>query len=268
MSIFDKFKKIFSSGSDDSFGATKSLSEISEEQATDNTNIERDLEDQQQREFQTTFKWVDFYKKLLTENEEVRELISELIEIYRNPIDTQDLLNSINIVVDTIIENIPQGALDEYGSLGLLKSEISTALIQVIKSAKDDKTYNIDSFIESINPDLNNLYTFSTFLTNFIQIYRQSPTAMTTFIEELLVDPDKFLKDAFEIRKLYNYFSSTPYSNIIDDKKIEFKDKINQFLKDYSDNNFLQRLNFCVKDAKQQFKNQGKGHLGVIGGNF
>ena len=34
MSIFDMFKKIFSSGSDDSFAETKSLEEISKEQAT------------------------------------------------------------------------------------------------------------------------------------------------------------------------------------------------------------------------------------------
>lgn len=263
MSIFDKFKKIFSTGSDDSFGETKSLSEVSEEQAKDETNIEKELEEKEQKKFQSTFRWVDFYKKLLTEDIEVKESIEDLIEIYKNPIDTQDLLNTINIVTDTIIEKIPQGALDEYNNLSLLKSEIATALVQMIRNSG-----NVNSFIDSINPDLNDLYTFSTFLANFIQIYRQSSTAMITFIEELLVDSNEFLNDAFDIQKLYNYFLSTPYSDITDEKKSEFVNKINSFLKKYSDNDFLQRLNYCVKDAKQQFKTRGKGHSGIIGGNF
>ena len=264
MSIFDMFKKIFSSGSDDSFAETKSLEEISKEQATDETNIEKELEEKEQNEFRSKFNWIEFYNKLLTEDTEVKELLEELIEIYKNPIDTQDLLNTINIVTDTIIEKIPVGALDEYGDISLLKSEIASALVKTVKSSKDGK-YDVKSFINSINPDLNNLYTFSTFLVNFVQIYRQNASAMVAFIEELLVDPEVFLKDAFDISKLYNYFLSTPYSEIEEEKKSEFIDKINAFLKKYSDNNFLQRLNYCVKDAKQQAKTQGKGNPSVIG---
>lgn len=268
MSIFSKFKKIFSSGSDDSFSEQKSLEEISKEQAVDETDIEKELESKEQSEFRSRFNWIEFYNELLTKDTEIKDLIEELVDIYKNPIDTQDLLNTINIVVDSIIEKIPQGALDEYNNISLLKSEIAKALVQSIKNSGKDNKYNVQSFLDTINPDLNNLYTFSTFLVNFIQIYRESPTAMVTFIEELLVDPNEFLKDAFDIRKIYNYFVSTPYSEITDEKKSEFIDSINRFLEKYSDNNFLQRLNYCVKDAKQQSRVRGKGHPSVIGGNF
>ena len=54
----------------------------------------------------------------------------------------------------------------------------------------------------------------------------------------------------------------------VDRLEILTPNKINSFLKKYSDNDFLQRLNYCVKDAKQQFKTRGKGHSGIIGGNF
>ena len=157
--------------------------------------------------------------------------------------------------------------MDEYGDISLLKSEIASALVKTVKSSKDGK-YDVKSFINSINPDLNNLYTFSTFLVNFVQIYRQNASAMVAFIEELLVDPEMFLKDAFDISKLYNYFLSTPYSEIEEEKKLEFIDKVNAFLEKYSDNNFLQRLNYCVKDAKQQARTQGKGNPSVIGGSL
>ena len=91
---------------------------------------------------------------------------------------------------------------------------------------------------------------------------------MVSFIEELLVDPNEFLNDAYTIRKLYNYFANTPYSEITDEKKVDFVNRVNNFLEKYSENNFIQRLNSCVKDAKQQSRIQGKGNPSVIGGNF
>lgn len=267
MSIFDMFKKVFA-GSDDAFGERKTLEEVEKEKATDNTDIQKELEEKETKEFQAKFNWIEFYKDLLTKDSEIKDLIDELADIYNNPIDTQDLLNTLNIVVDAIIEKIPQGVLDEYNNISLLKSDLSTALIQAIRTSDKDNKYNVKSFIDSINPDLNNLYTFTTFLTNFIQIYRQSPTAMVSFIKELLVDPNEFLNDAFAIRKLYNYFANTPYSEITTENKLDFINKFNDFMEKYSDNNFIQRLNICVKDAKQQSRTQGKGHSGIIGGNL
>lgn len=260
MSIFDKFKKIFSAnGSEDVLNQDNvSLDEVSN--LKDNTNIQKTLEDRSQEAFQYSFSWVDFYKKLFTEDAEIKDLINELSEIYKNPIDAQDVLNTLNIVTEAILEKIPESGKNEYGSDSLLKKEIASALI---KSCKDK--FDVSAFVSEINPNLNNLYTFSTFIKLFIEFYRRYPSNMKTFITELLVDPDEFIEDTFDITMLFNYFYMTPYSNISSQKKEEFLDKINDFVQKYSENDFLNRLFLVVRHAKYQLKN-AKSNSGVVQG--
>ena len=83
----------------------------------------------------------------------------------------------------------------------------------------------------------------------FVEFVREEiDKRVKTGNQSIKINPEVFLKDAFDISKLYNYFLSTPYSEIEEEKKSKFIDKINTFLEKYSENNFLQRLNYCVKE--------------------
>lgn len=260
MSIFDKFKKIFSAnGSNDVLNQNQVPLEEAEN-LTDNTNVQKELEEREQKEFQYSFSWVDFYKKLFTEDAEIKDLVNELSEVYKNPIDAQDVLNTLNIVTNAILEKIPESGKNEYGSDSLLKKEIASALI---KACKDG--FDVSAFVSEINPNLNNLYTFSTFIKLFIEFYRRYPSNMKTFITELLVDPDEFIEDTFEITMLFNYFYMTPYSNVSSQKKKEFLNKINDFVQKYSENDFLNRLFLVVRQARYQLQN-AKSNSGVVQG--
>lgn len=265
MSIFDKFKKIFSK--DDFYDNDSDKVELSETLPSETDDISKNLEEKEEAKNTLSVDWDKFYRELL-DDPEIKEEITTLFDEYKNSENPSDLITNIYFTVEVILDHKSfKGIIDEK-PISLFRNEIASALIRSFEESKNNTMFSVDAFIKDINPDLNDLYTFLTFLYNFIQLYRKNPEAMREFIKEKDVDVDTFINDAFLITKYYNYFLISPYSNITSDKKEEFLKKINEFVSKYTDNDFLQNLDYCVRMAELQDRLSGAGHSGIIGGNF
>lgn len=270
MSIFDKFKKIFSKDGESSDFYSKDESkrdELSETIPSEKDDISKKLENAEETKQVLTADWNEFYRKILSDPE-IKEEIDMLFDEYKRSENPSDLITNIYYTVDVILNHESLQGIREEKPESLIRNEIASALIKSFEESKDDKTFNVDAFLKDINPDLNDLYTFLTFIYNFIQLYRKNPVPMKEFIQQKDVDVDTFINDAFLITKYYNYFLISPYSNITADKKEEFLAKVNDFVSKYTGNDFLQNLDYCVRMAELQDRLSGAGHPGVIGGNF
>ena len=270
MSIFDKFKKIFSKGkgsAEDFYSKDNNRDELTETIPSEKEDIGKKLENKEETEHTLTVDWNEFYRNLLNDPK-IKETIDKLFVKYKNPKNPAYLINNIYYTVDVILNHESLQGIREEKPESLLRNEIASALIKSFEESKDDKTFNVDAFLKDMNPDLNDLYTFLTFIYNFIQLYRKNPVPMKEFIQQKDVDVDTFINDAFLITKYYNYFLISSYSNITADKKEEFLKKVNDFVSKYTGNDFLQNLDYCVRMAELQDRLSGAGHPGIIGGNF
>lgn len=288
MSIFSKFKKIFSSGSDDSFGEDKTQSQVAEERSSMNEYkaSQRDID---------LFVYTDWHEVIneVFAQKEIIDMINKL-RIEYSSINYNDLkifLDNLSSVADSIINYMRQiyneslnkdlskkKKLENFdyvvSKTPTFKSQVVEALLKVISNtSKSNNINNLDAelFNREFNFEINNLKTLCSFIERFLIEYRLNPKIARNFMVPVLHSQsrvDKFIEDCYNIDIFTQNFKQTPYNEISSKDKAKFLDLANSFIDFYGKTNILDKLNILIKLEKRYQSLHPKFNPGIIGGNF
>lgn len=280
MSIFDKFKKIFSSGSDDSFEEVKSPEEQVLNKALDDKAKFQDAVEKEQAAMLKNVNWSKIIQKVF-KNTEVQELIKKLRDSY-SKIDYSDIsifFDDISDGVDLIIEFMCKDESEDFIELTkipMFKSQVAEALFKVISkpaSEKKNDKYDYDavSFNKVFNPEMNNLASLCRFISEFLRSYRRNPRVATNLILPYFESREyvqNFIELCYNIDMFVQNFRQITYNDISNEEKQRFLDTINSFVAGYSKNNVLTALNILMKTQKYYEQSNPKVDYSVIGGSL
>lgn len=280
MSIFDKFKKIFSSGGDDSFGETKSPEEQILNKVLDEEAKFQDAVEKEQAEMLKNVNWSKIIQKVF-KNTEVQELIKKLRDSYSN-IDYSDIsifFDDVSDGIDLIIEFMCKDESKDFIELTkipMFKSQVAEALFKVISKPlveKNSDKYNYDAsnFNKVFNPEMNNLATLCRFISDFLRSYRRNPKIATNLILPYFESKEyvqNFITQCYNIDMFVQNFRQTTYNDIPNEEKQKFLDTVNSFVAGYSKNNILTALNILMKTQKYYEQSNPKVDYSIIGGNL
>ncbi len=280
MSIFDKFKKIFSSGSDDSFEEAKSPEEQVLNKALDEEAKFQDAVEKEQATMLKNVNWSKIIQKVFS-NTEIKELIKKLRDSY-SKIDYSDMsvfFDDISDGVDLIIEFMCKDESEDFVELTkipMFKSQVAEALFKVISKPVSEKTsdkydYDAVNFNKIFNPEMNNLASLCRFISEFLRSYRRNPRVATNLILPYFESKEyvqNFIELCYNIDMFVQNFRQIPYNDISNEEKKRFLDTINSFVAGYSKNNILTALNILMKTQKYYEQSNPKVDYSVIGGSL
>ena len=280
MSIFSMFKKIFSSGSDDSFGEKKSLEEYTVDTALDNRAKDQFISEQEQAKQIKNINWPNVIQKVFASSE-MQSLISKLREAY-SKIDYTDISlffdevsDGIDLVIELMCKNESKDFV-EITKMPLFKSQIAEALLKVVsnsntKQRTEKYDYDAETFNRAFNPEMNNLASLCRFISDFLRSYRMNPKVALNIILPYFESKDyalNFIKECYEIEIFIQNFRQISYNDISRKYKQQFLDRINSFVSGYSKNNILTALNILIKTEKAYERSNPKTDYSVIGGSL
>lgn len=266
MSIFDKFKKIFSGF--DPFDDQKSQEEKIQERSLDKAAVDEYRAIQRESEILNSVNWKSVINQIFL-NEDVQEIIQNLHDSYSdmNYNDIHIFLKDLSSGVDRIIEVMKKLNIPDFDyvleNVSNFKAQVADALLSVIAKSKFTTTYkqnstkqkssDADIFRNVFDPSLNNLSTLCNFISRFLIEYRKQPRVANNLIAPCFSsknEVNKFIDDCYKIDVFVQNFRQTPYNDISDNDKHEFLSLVNQFKDTYSKNKLLISLNILIENER------------------
>jgi hypothetical protein len=259
MSIFkDFFHKVFGAGADD-------IGTIDPQKRWEE-NLGDESENPEKKESTITDR-----RKLyqLLDKDIFKSSVEEFYEVYKSVKDINDYLKQADELVEQIIESaLPKDYVEDFGPG--IKSEVMSLIIKIIKNyeALDKDNRTEEQLSKLINLSLSNaesdLYRLLELLDEFLNQYQEDPQETVPFIQSKLnLDQKEFFNDIIPIVILFRKFQITAYSDITDDMKKEFLEKVNAFSEKYSKTWDL-LLSYLSEFITTQ-RNRGASHPSVIG---
>lgn len=258
MSIFDKFKKIFSETDNYSEPPKGGIATLTENlYVTDVDNPDKRQQDKVivDKQFQNEL------LKIMLMNSVQKNLI-DFSKLVNNKAPVSDILNQLDRTVNLITNQFDDEIIETYFTeYSIFKSYVTEVIVknflnygnELIKH-KDNKDFQKDEmkkFVNYINPQLTSLYNVCEFLNLIYDLYLEHSGTLITRFKENQIDLSDVMKDTFYIVLYYRKLKQKPFFEITDQDKQIFLDKVNNFIKLYSQTDVLQHLHAWAKQVQQ-----------------
>lgn len=285
MSIFDKFKKIFSSGSDDAFGEgiTGDLGTLKQQTiGVEDQNIGRNIENEQQIKIDKAFK-----EKLLEVlmKDYVQERLIQFGQVIKDKKSSvNDIMSDLDKLVNVIVNSMDESIIDDYfqNNPDVFKMSITKVIIKNFrdygeKLAKLNTSNNKDgskeeynfqkeqmnNFVRYISNPTTDLYNLCEYLDLLYKEYINNRGRIITYFNNESFDLQEMLKDAFYIILYYRRFQQKAFFDITAQDKQDFLNRINSFVEKYNKDGTLQLL-FYYAVSQNKYDSTPKSKRGDI----
>lgn len=258
MSIFDKFKKIFSGFDSFSEPPKGGVADIAEQTQGINdpiSNVEKQERVVLDKGFQN-----EFLKVLMKKN--VQDNLIKFSELVNNKASATDILTQLNRVTNLIVNQVNEDLIETYFSNDDLFKAYVTEVISknflnynkvLLRSDNKEKAQKEEmrKFVNYINPQLTDLYNLCESLTLIYNLYLKSPGELFSKFKERQLDLKELLQDTFYIVLYYKRLQQQTYFEVTEEDKNKFLEKVNNFVTVYSNNDMLQHLHVLAKEQQQ-----------------